>query len=158
MHNFHLDPKGRIWVAWNPRYYQLQLLHMSVQFIHYRALQISTNLKFYITFVCGLNHLQQRQGLWDELSTYQPSDEPWCVIGDFNVILYKEDRMGGDEVRIAELLDLKSFMDTCELQEMRSIGPYYSWTNKSVWSRIDRAITNVYWCGHFNFTQVRYEA
>ena len=31
--------------------------------------------------------------------------------------------MGGDEVRMAELLDLNSFIDTCELQEMRSIGP-----------------------------------
>ncbi|KAJ8424088.1 hypothetical protein Cgig2_008477 [Carnegiea gigantea] len=69
--------------------------------------------------------IPQRQELWDELSTYEPSDEPWCVIGDFNAILYKEDRMGGDEVRMAELLDLKSFVDTCELQEMRSIGPYY---------------------------------
>ncbi|KAJ8423616.1 hypothetical protein Cgig2_015705 [Carnegiea gigantea] len=46
--------------------------------------------------------------------------------------------------------------DSYELQELRSIGAYYSWTNKSVWGRIDRALTNVYWSDVFNFTQVRY--
>ncbi|KAJ8419240.1 hypothetical protein Cgig2_034176 [Carnegiea gigantea] len=63
IYNFHLDPRGRIWVAWNPKSYQIKPMH-----------------------------------------------------------------------------------------ELRSIGAYYS-----VWSRIDRALTNVYWSDVFNFTQVRYD-
>ncbi|KAJ8419434.1 hypothetical protein Cgig2_000166 [Carnegiea gigantea] len=31
-----------------------------------------------------------------------------------------------------------------ELQEVRSIGPYYTWTNKTIWTRIDRAFVNAY--------------
>ncbi|KAJ8453126.1 LOW QUALITY PROTEIN: hypothetical protein Cgig2_008010 [Carnegiea gigantea] len=52
-------------------------------------------------------------------------------------------------------------MDYCELTEMRSFGNYYSWTNigrngKRLWSRIDRAFTNLEWIQIFDFTQVDY--
>ena len=157
MHNFHLDPKRRIWVAWNPRYYQLRTVHMTVQFIHCEAIQVSTNTHFYITFVYGLNHHQQRQELWDDLHSYIQPNNPWCVIGDFNAILYKEDRIGGDDVMMANIREMREFMDSSELEELRSIGAYYSWSNKTVHSRIDRALANVYWHEVFNFAQVRYD-
>ena len=121
VHNFHLDPKGRIWVAWNPRYYQLKMIHMTMQFIHYEAVQVSTNTHFFITYVYGLNQLQQRQQLWDELLSYTQTTNPCCVIGDFNAILYKEDKVGGDEVMMAEIRDMRNFMDNSELEELRSI-------------------------------------
>ncbi|KAJ8427389.1 hypothetical protein Cgig2_008805 [Carnegiea gigantea] len=52
---------------------------------------------------------------------------------------------------------MREFMDYYELHEMRSIGPYYSWTNKTIMSKIDCALINE-WYGQFNYTQVRYEA
>lgn len=58
---------------------------------------------------------------------------------------------------MADIKDLRNFTDSCELQELRSIGAYYSQTNKLVWSRIGRALTNVYWSDVFNYTQVRYD-
>ncbi|KAJ8423882.1 hypothetical protein Cgig2_001548 [Carnegiea gigantea] len=39
---------------------------------------------------------------------------------------------------------------------MRSIGSYYSWTNKTIWSRIDRTLINNYWHDVFDFTQTKY--
>ena len=80
------------------------------------------------------------------------------MIGDFNAIMYKEDRIGRDEVLMADIKDMRSFLESCELQELRYIGPHYSWTNRVVRSRIDRALVNVYWYDKFNFTQVKYEA
>ncbi|KAJ8419423.1 hypothetical protein Cgig2_014910 [Carnegiea gigantea] len=49
-------------------------------------------------------------------------------------------------------------LDHCELQEMRSAGAYYSWTNKVVRSRIDRAFIDSLWHETFDFTQVTYMA
>jgi len=157
VHNFHLDPKGRIWVAWNPRYYQLKMIHMTMQFIHYEAVQVSTNTHFFITYVYGLHQLQQRQELWDELLSYTQIMDPWCVIGDFKAILYKENRVGGDEVMMAKIGDMRNFVDNSELEELISIGAYYSWSNKIVHSKIDKALANVYWHEAFNFTQVIYD-
>lgn len=58
---------------------------------------------------------------------------------------------------MADIRDMRHFMDTNELEELRSMGAYYSWTNKTVYSRIDRALVNVYWHEAFSFTQVRYD-
>ena len=49
-------------------------------------------------------------------------------------------------------------MEQCEITEMRSTGPYFSWANKTIWSRIDRSLINGYWHAEFNFTQTRYDA
>jgi len=35
-------------------------------------------------------------------------------------------------------------------------GEYYSWTNKRVWSRIDRVFTNVLWFETMDYTQPHY--
>ena len=60
-------------------------------------------------------------------------------------------------MEMADIRDMREFMETNELEELRSIGAYYSWTNKTVYSRIDRALVNVYWSEEFGFTQVRYD-
>jgi len=60
---------------------------MSEQYIHFHAMQMSTNVKFYIMFVFGLNQLQVREKLWADLTSSQPLHEPWCIIGDFNSII-----------------------------------------------------------------------
>jgi len=65
-------------------------------------------------------------------------------MGDFNTILHKEDRIGGDEITVHDLHEIQHIMEECELHEMRSTGPYYSWTNKTIWSRIDRVLHNNY--------------
>ncbi|KAJ8419450.1 hypothetical protein Cgig2_023656 [Carnegiea gigantea] len=53
------------------------------------------NNKFYITFVYGINQEQQRQPIWGDLMALSHQmTEAWCIIGDFNAMLYKEDRQG----------------------------------------------------------------
>ncbi|KAJ8425647.1 hypothetical protein Cgig2_023401 [Carnegiea gigantea] len=39
---------------------------------------------------------------------------------------------------------------------MRWSGAYYSWTNKTIWSRIDRALINIHWYEVFDFRQNQY--
>jgi len=36
--------------------------------------------------------------------------EAWCILGNYNSILYKEDRMGGNEVANHELEDLNNLL------------------------------------------------
>jgi len=74
-HNFHLNLKGRIWMAWNPAVYQVDILSMSDQYIHGMALQLHTNKSFYITVVYGQNHIVQRQILWDDIISLAPQSK-----------------------------------------------------------------------------------
>jgi len=52
------------------------------------------------------------------------------VIGDFNAVLYMQDRLGGDEVQDNEVREYAECIEHCELTEMRSFDSYYSWSNK----------------------------
>ncbi|KAJ8425110.1 hypothetical protein Cgig2_015888 [Carnegiea gigantea] len=56
------------------------------------------------------------KSLWSDLQTRtQHIPEAWCIIGDFNSILYKEDRMGGTEVQDHEAQDLTNLLDNYDL-------------------------------------------
>ncbi|KAJ8423024.1 hypothetical protein Cgig2_028227 [Carnegiea gigantea] len=96
-HNFTLCNKGRIWIAWRPQFYKVDVLSQSDQYIHCKASQLSTMKDFYITFVYRANHDQRRRDLWDDLlNIAQSMDDAWCVLGDFNAVLHMGDRIGGD--------------------------------------------------------------
>ncbi|KAJ8421192.1 hypothetical protein Cgig2_001054 [Carnegiea gigantea] len=81
----------------------------------------------------------------------------WCVLGDFNTILIAEDRMGDIEINDNEIRDFANCLEVWDLQEMRSVGPYHSWTNKIVWTKIDRVIINPLWYDVFDFASLWYD-
>ncbi|KAJ8429362.1 LOW QUALITY PROTEIN: hypothetical protein Cgig2_033194 [Carnegiea gigantea] len=156
-HNFTLCNKGRIWIAWRPQFYKVDVLSQSDQYIHCKASQLSTMKDFYITFVYGANHDQQRRDLWDDLlNIAQSMDDAWCVLGDFNTVLHMGDRIGGTEIQPHEVKSFRECLNNSELQEIRSTGPYFTWTNKTIWTRIDRAFINAFWYNPFAFSKVSY--
>ena len=64
------------------------VLFQTDQLIHGKAMQLSTNKQFYITFVYGRNLEAQRIPLWDDLASISINlDDPWYVLGDFNSVL-----------------------------------------------------------------------
>ena len=62
----------------------------------------------------------------------------------------------GNEVTKLEVKDFTACLEACDLEEMRSTGPYYSWINKTIWSRTDRVFTSQYWHLTMDFTQALY--
>ncbi|KAJ8439003.1 hypothetical protein Cgig2_012999 [Carnegiea gigantea] len=64
-----------------------------------------------------------------------------------------------DEVQDIEIREFSDCMTECELIELRSYGNYFSWSNRGrngqrIWSKIDRAFSNLEWYNVFDFTQV----
>ncbi|KAJ8424378.1 hypothetical protein Cgig2_033995 [Carnegiea gigantea] len=74
----------------------------------------------------------------------------WCVLGDFNSIFYMEDRIGGNDIQDSDVQELRDFM------EIPWTGAYYTWINKTIWSRIDWEFINVYCHDVFNYTIAQY--
>ena len=158
-HNFNQNAKGRIWLAWKPSAFNLDIILTTDQLIHCKATQVATKKHFYLTVVYGMNHENQRIHLWHDLHDLsQRMSEAWCILGYFNAVMYKNDRIGGNEVTDREINELQDVVSLCELHELASSGPYYSWSNKSIWSRIDRVFINSHWYGTFDFTHTSYLA
>uniref|UniRef100_A0A803PLB3 Reverse transcriptase domain-containing protein n=1 Tax=Cannabis sativa TaxID=3483 RepID=A0A803PLB3_CANSA len=88
---------GRIIVAWNPLRFVVNILRCTRQLIHLFVTAIDNKKEFYVTFVYGFNKEEERKGLWNELKM-QMTNDPWLILGDFNDILKKDERIG-DRVR-----------------------------------------------------------
>ena len=147
----------RIWVAWKPSSYAVTTLRLSNQLIHCAVTQLVTNHEFHITYIYSHNHEQQRQPLLEELHQISLSIQgAWCLLGDFNIVLSKDDRYGGNAVEDQELQELSNFMADCEVLQMPSSGAFFTWTNKTIWSRIARVFVNSLWHEVFDYTIAKY--
>lgn len=74
---------------------------------------------------------------------------PWIVLGDFNCIAHFNERTGR-AIKLKEILPLRSYMDFCDLQDMKSSGRFFTWSNKRageerILSKIDRVLCNDLW-------------
>ncbi|KAJ8426825.1 hypothetical protein Cgig2_022606 [Carnegiea gigantea] len=71
-------------------------------------------------------------------------------------ILQNAQTRGGTKIADHELEELSYFTKTCEVQDISWSGSDYSWTNKTIRSRIDRAFCNAYWWETFDYTHNKY--
>ncbi|XP_019236521.1 PREDICTED: uncharacterized protein LOC109216785 [Nicotiana attenuata] len=71
------------------------------------------------------------------------------VIGDFNSALNVEDRIGGNEVTWAEVVDFYNCVVECGLMELPTQGNRYTWSDKQeehrIFSKIDWIFINEQW-------------
>ncbi|KAL5568672.1 hypothetical protein UlMin_025247 [Ulmus minor] len=77
----------------------------------------------------------------------------WLIIGDFNGVLYREDRHGGRE-ETSSSVHMINAMDNLGLVELPSQGLNYSWVNgrvagHEIKAKLDRAIVNSDWWSLF---------
>ncbi|KAJ8453404.1 hypothetical protein Cgig2_008288 [Carnegiea gigantea] len=121
-----------------------QVISNEDKLIHGEVFHLSTTKKFFITFVYGRNLEEQRLPLWENTKTISQSLEG--------------DRIGGVEVNDGETKDFAECIQHCNLQEFNYEGPFFTWTNKTIWSKIDRALHNELWYEAFAYTHVQLKA
>ncbi|XP_070014213.1 uncharacterized protein [Nicotiana sylvestris] len=99
-----------------------------------------------VNVVYGKHNIQDRKSIWKDLKgTMNGVNWPSVLMGDFNSIMSIEDRIQGNLVQDVEVRDFKNIVGEVGLIEIRTIGRYYTWTNNTVHSRIDRILVNVEW-------------
>ncbi|XP_070022131.1 uncharacterized protein [Nicotiana sylvestris] len=106
----------------------------------------------FLTAVYAKYNANERQDLWCSLeNTHMMIDGPWCIGGDFNVILDPAEKQGGRPHRMYKSLDFSSCMDNCEVKDLGYVGPKFTWCNnwearRRIWKRLDRVFVNDLWC------------
>lgn len=54
---------------------------------------------------------------------------PWVIVGDFNVILHKEEKIGGLPIYPQEYKDFDFCVNFCEMFDIRFKGSPFNWLN-----------------------------
>nr|XP_016468656.1 PREDICTED: uncharacterized protein LOC107791160 [Nicotiana tabacum] len=118
-------------------------------------------LSFNVTLVYGFNKQAARRKLWEDINQIGTQmDGPWAVMGDFNCVLNKEERIGS-KVIMAETREFRQCIEVCGLKEFRSSGAFFTWNNKQggdsrVYSKIDRVLVNTEWMTDLHVSEVHF--
>uniref|UniRef100_A0A803QR69 DUF4283 domain-containing protein n=1 Tax=Cannabis sativa TaxID=3483 RepID=A0A803QR69_CANSA len=104
--------------------------------------------KFYATFLYAFNEDGGRIELWNELQQLVTKEE-WVLLGDFNEILHKEERVG-KKVKYKATTEFANCIEICHLEDLKASGNFYRWCNKRqdderIYSKIDRVLVNEAW-------------
>jgi hypothetical protein len=73
------------------------------------------------------------------------SSLPWLVLGDFNEILYSEEKEGGNPRPLRMMQEFRNCVSSCELHDMGCTGDKFTWRRAEVRERLDRAVCNSDW-------------
>ncbi|XP_077251951.1 uncharacterized protein LOC143891204 [Tasmannia lanceolata] len=153
--NYNHVIKGRIWILWDPDRVKLDIQRDSSQFIHASVRLLQTNQAFKLTVVYGRNYGGDRKILWQDLKSLNSTiQDPWIVMGDFNVIRDHSERSYGALHNQHDIEDFNDCINSCSLMDLRSIGHPLSWNNRATvserkYARLDRALINDLWLQHF---------
>ncbi|XP_074292053.1 uncharacterized protein LOC141618891 [Silene latifolia] len=145
---------GRIWVLWNPLWFEVTFLAYGAQFIHMMVVSRTDHKKFLLTMVYAFNGINERQELWNFLKKESGCCSlPWLWTGDFNAVLSPVERLGGNTTE-AEMQQFQDCVSICGMEDLSATGALFTWSNKQdagsrVYSRLDRIMGNQDWMDNF---------
>lgn len=110
-HTSHYN--GRIIVVWRPDLFLMDVVSDTCQIVSCKFTYIPKQLRFFVTFIYGFNLKVDRIELCQYLvQLAQSNPGAWCILGDFNSLLRKEDRIEGTSVNLSEVEDFQQCLDT----------------------------------------------
>ncbi|RVW66741.1 hypothetical protein CK203_063541 [Vitis vinifera] len=113
----------------------------------------------FFTGVYGPFNKKDRECLWDELGAVRPLGDPWCVGGDFNVILTQGERSRQGRVTPA-MRRFAQVMDDLELIDLPLQGGSFTWSgglHNQAWARLDRFLVSPRWLDQRGPSPFRFE-
>ncbi|GFS30621.1 hypothetical protein Acr_00g0012980 [Actinidia rufa] len=79
------------------------------------------------------------------------------LLGDFNNVLSSDEKANGLPVTMYEIRDFKNCCYDLGISDLRSTGLFLTWTNSSVWCKLDRAMVNIKWIQEGHIAQANYD-
>ncbi|XP_026459128.1 uncharacterized protein LOC113359761 [Papaver somniferum] len=149
---------GRIWIAWDPRLLQVNLLRSSPQAIFLEVV-FSPMINFVATFVYVDNYYMTRNSLWASIIAFASiNTRPRVLLGDFNSLLYPSDKLGGSPVMPIHYQDFSRCVQLSQIFDLQFSGCFYTWTNCQldgavIRSKLDRGMVNLQWIQQFQLSK-----
>ncbi|XP_070034183.1 uncharacterized protein [Nicotiana tomentosiformis] len=154
------NANGKIWCFWK-NLNQTTIIANEEQHISIKFEDDMDNPPVVITSVYAKCTSRERKNLWINLEDILAIYGPWCIGGDFNVILEPEEKLGGRPHRMHMSLDFQMCMDNYGVTDIGFSGPKYTWCNNwrpriRIWKRLYRVFINDKWDQRFQTTTVKY--
>ncbi|KAI9154057.1 hypothetical protein LWI28_020404 [Acer negundo] len=143
---------GKLWIFWRASG-AFEILCCSAQMI--TGWFTLDNKRILVSFVYAKCSPVGRRGLWRDLEEVQVVEQPWVVVGDFNIIRNDSERIGGNPRPLASMADFNDSLDRCGLLDLSSGGNHMSWCNGHE-ANLDRVVINSAYTTQFPFAHLEY--
>ncbi|XP_073153202.1 uncharacterized protein [Henckelia pumila] len=120
------------------------------QFLHLRVSASFLPTHVFCSFVYAKCDYILHRDLWASLLQIKPVGGPWLVGGDFNVVRDASECLVSSGGRKLPMDEFNHFVLESALVDAGFEGSSFTWTNKSIWKRLDRVFVSVDWGDHFN--------
>ncbi|KAL2471166.1 DNAse I-like superfamily protein [Abeliophyllum distichum] len=103
-----------------------------------------------ITAVYAKCSVNIRRELWSALiQSAEKLDMPWLIGGDFNAILNRDERVGGNSPDRRSMEDFSSMILECGVEEV-NCNSQFTWSNGIMWEKLDRILVNYQWSAAYD--------
>ncbi|KAM6554157.1 hypothetical protein CsatB_014919 [Cannabis sativa] len=138
----------KIVIAWNLLRFIVDIIRCTSQVMHLRIVTADGIFDSYLTVVYASNSRIERRELWRDVCELAPIGK-WCLMGDFNEILSKEERIG-HRVKSNPDDHFLNCVNQCQLKDVKFSGNFFTWSNKQhgedrIYFKIDRILANQSW-------------
>ncbi|XP_024978270.1 uncharacterized protein LOC112515603 [Cynara cardunculus var. scolymus] len=102
------------------------------QVVHGHFLDMDSNQKFHCSVVYDANDVTERRDLWNSIRRHNKflKNDPWVVLGDFNVGLNPDDSFRGSSVISRGMSDFRDCVNEAELEDINQSGIKFTWIQK----------------------------
>ncbi|XP_073031339.1 uncharacterized protein [Primulina eburnea] len=154
-HQVISNSNNKIWV-FSSEDVKVERLLDHDQFLHLRVSAAFLPADVFYSFVYAkCDHIERRH-LWDSLIQAKPASGPWLVGGDFNVVRDASECLGTSGGRSLPMEEFNDFILQSGLVDAGFEGSSFTWTNKSIWKRLDRVFVSVDWGDHFHSIRIQH--
>ncbi|KAG2702185.1 hypothetical protein I3760_06G078300 [Carya illinoinensis] len=138
-----------------------------VKITNYSSWHINSEIKeagkgkrWLFTGFYGYPETGKRKLSWDLLQSLKPREkEPWCVMGDFNEILFQNEKVGGRQRSETQLNQFREMLEDNLLYDLGFCNGFYTWSNRHsdlffTKEGLDRCVANMEWKEMFRGVRV----
>ena len=143
---------GGILICWDKRTLEVLALEVGQFSISCRFRNMEDGFVWMFTGVYGFTK-EERECLWEELWVIKGIwEDPWCLGGDFNIILFQRERSRQGRLTAA-IKRFAQIVDELGLVDLPLQGALLTWNggqNNLSWARLDRFLVTQNWLDQFN--------
>lgn len=85
--------------------------------------------------------------LWSCLEATAPTQNPWLIGGDFNIVHVANERLGGNPIDFNAASEFNDIISRSGLVEFNCLGSSFTWKKSGhrMWQKLDRCLANTQW-------------